>query len=103
MYTFRAEKTGYLPSTGTIVELADNEKVFDAKIPLARVANLSGTLRDESGDPIVGTIVFLLRRTVVNGRPTLVQPGATRSDDRGLYRFGNLAAGDYIICACLRD
>ena len=105
-FAFSVNKTGYVSlraNAPLAVELTDGERVSDAKTWLAKVASLTGTLRDEVGDPVVGTDVLVLRRTVTNGRQTLQAVSKTRSDDRGQYRAGSLSPGDYIVCACSRD
>jgi len=103
-YAPRATKPGYAASVGTprATALADGERILDLNIRLARLGTLSGVLRDDAGDPVVGTDVVALRRTLVNGRPTLRPSGQSTSDDRGQYRLTSLAAGDYFVCACTR-
>lgn len=106
-YTFTTQKTGYVvprAAAPASIEIGDGERVNDVKLRLAKVASISGTLRDEAGDPVVGTDVLVIRRGVTNGRPTLQPAGLrSRSDDRGAYRVGNLQPGEYIVCACSRD
>jgi hypothetical protein len=85
------------------IELADGERVTDWRVRLPKLSSLSGTLRDETGDPVVGTDVILARRSVVNGRQSWQPAGRARSDDRGMYRLGSLQAGDFVVCACSRD
>jgi len=107
--TVTADKTGYGPVGGSTelsvlqLTLADNDKMLDARIRLSKLAALSGMLRDAAGDPIVGTDVLVMSQNVVNGQLAWQPRGRARSDDRGIYRLGNLPAGDYITCACSRD
>jgi len=103
MYTTQVQKTGYAPAPFGPIALADGERVLDWRLKLAKFSSLAGALRDETGDPAVGVDVTLFRRFVVNGRQSWQQFGRTRSDDRGGYRFGQLQAGDFVICACGRD
>jgi hypothetical protein len=104
-YTLSMSRSGYSVSAGSvpaIVDLGDGERVIDLRLKLAKGASLSGSLRDEAGDPVVGTDVVILRRTINNGRQTLSAAGKSRSDDRGQYR-ASLSPGDYVVCACGRD
>lgn len=107
--TVTASKAGYGPVGGSAelsalqLALADSEKLLDARIRLSKLAALSGTLRDAMGDPVVGTDVLVISQSVVNGQTSWQVRGKTRSDDRGIYRMGNLPAGDYLACACGRD
>ncbi len=105
-YVPRVLKPGYVPvaSLSTrFTDLADGDRVTDVTIKLSKLATITGNLRDDGGDPVVGTQVLALRRTLVNGRMTLAPQGTAKSDDRGAYRIPNLRAGDYIVCACYRD
>jgi hypothetical protein len=108
-FSVTAEKTGYGPVGGSLdlsalqLVLADNQKMLDARIRLAKMAALSGTLRDVVGDPVVGTDVLIISQAVVNGQVMWQPRGKARSDDRGVYRVSNLPAGDYLACACNRD
>jgi hypothetical protein len=105
-YSLQVGKTGYVgPRAGgpVVIELADGERVTDAVARLMKVASLAGTLRDESGDPVVGADVLVMRRTVTSGRQVWQPLKASRSDDRGQYRAGTLPPGDYVVCACPRN
>jgi hypothetical protein len=104
-YTFVTQKQGFLNSVnqGVAIDLGDGERVTDVKIRLQRFASISGTLRDEAGDPVVAMDVWAFRRAFVNGRPGIQGVGTVKSDDRGAYRLGNLMPGDYFVCACVRD
>lgn len=106
-YAVQVVKPGYSAATianlSRVIELGDAERITDLKIRLMRLASLSGSVRDDGGDPVVGTNVIAFRRTLVNGRATLNPMSWRRTDDRGSYRIGNLQAGEYLVCACARD
>ncbi len=85
------------------IPLADGERVTTARMRLVKLAVLSGTVRDDAGDPATGTEVIALRRGIVNGRSELVRSGQARADDRGAYRISGLRPGEYLVCACARD
>jgi hypothetical protein len=78
--------------------LADGERVADAKIRLWRFGAVTGTVLDESGEPIVGATVRVLRKAILSGRPRLTPSATDTTDDRGMYRIGLLEPGDYIVC-----
>jgi hypothetical protein len=104
-FTLSVNRSGYSVSVGSIpalVDLAEGERAVDLRLKLAKFGSLSGTLRDEAGDPVVGAYVVILRRTIINGQQTLAASGQIRSDDRGQYR-ATLSPGDYVVCACTRD
>jgi len=102
-FTLQVTKPGYsavaLSGLSRVVDLADAERVTDVKVRLAKLAIVTGTIRDDAGDPVVGATVLAIRRALVNGRRTLSRAGTSTSDDRGAYRIPGLPAGDYLICA----
>jgi hypothetical protein len=60
---------------------------------------IEGTVRDEFGDPMMGATVEVLRPQWRDGRTTMANVWQKSTDDRGRYRFGNLAPGTYTVCA----
>lgn len=79
------------------VVLAEGGRMTDADVPLWRYSAITGTVTDERGEPVVGATVQALIRTTVAGMPKL-NPGAVdQTDDRGVYRIGMLAPGDYVV------
>jgi len=59
--------------------------------------SISGTVNDELADPAVSLQVRLLRVTTNNGQRRFTTAGSATTDDRGAYRFGQLAPGEYIV------
>src|SRR5262245_16916552 len=106
-FSLSALKPGYNAagsnSIARPIELREGERILDVKLRLARLASLSGTVRDDGGDPVVGTTVVAVRRTLVNGRMTPQPIGRATTDDRGLFRIEGLRPGEYVLCACSRD
>lgn len=86
------------------VDLTEGSKVTDFTFRLTRFNTIVGTVRDDAGDPVVGTDVMAFTRTAPQGRaPLFTQRNRARTNDRGEYRLVNLPAGQYVICACTRD
>lgn len=56
-----------------------------------------GTVVDEQGEPVRDALVQLIRDSVAGGRRGQFAAGSARTDDRGEYRLGPLAAGAYYI------
>ena len=84
--------------------LAEGARIIDVKARLRRLGSITGTLRDDSGDPVTGTEVIAYRRYIHQGRrAAFTRMARDRSDDRGGYRLRNLPVGEYFICACSRD
>ena len=61
-------------------------------------AGIEGVVRDEFGDPMVRAAVNVFRPVWTEGRTTLRSVAGKTTDDRGRYRFGNLAPGAYLVC-----
>jgi protocatechuate 3,4-dioxygenase beta subunit len=108
-YNFTAQKPGFVDGaygrlrpggSSQSVDLADGENRGDVKVRLFKFASISGIVVDESGEPIVGAQIRALRRSLTAGRRMLSAVNATaQTDDRGMYRLGNLIPGEYIIAA----
>ena len=80
---------------GAPLPLAAGERKRDIAIVLPEPAVISGTIRDEFGDPVRATV------TVFSAAPALVRgpPLRRTTDDRGRYRFGALPSGAYLVMA----
>ncbi len=94
---------GYAPVRGAAVTLAAGEVVTDVVLQIGRHGSISGTVRDDAGDPVVGVSVRTFNRRLVGFRPGLFPRGTAISDDRGQFRIADLPPGDYLACACARD
>jgi hypothetical protein len=110
-FTLVAQKTGHIRSTygasqsgraGTPIAIGDGQRVADIRLTLQRGAVLTGTIRDAEGQPMPEVYIEVLRVKSREGERELVDAswdGDRRTDDRGVYRLYDLAAGDYIIQA----
>jgi len=102
-FNIQVDQNGYIPvpsGFGRVIELADAERVIDLKVRMLKLSIMSGTVRDDVNDPVVGLDVRAFRRGLSNGRRSLNSAARTKTDDRGAYRFTGLQPGDYIVCAC---
>lgn len=104
-YQLSVERPGYsmVPASRfRFIEIAADEKLIDADVPLHRFAGITGTVTDDNGEPVPGMIVTAFRRQVVNGQAVEVGAATAFTDDRGVYRFAGLRTGEYFVCACAR-
>jgi hypothetical protein len=101
-----ASKPGYVDGhygtgagglVGGLMTLADGQWFSDAAIVMSRLASIGGTVLDEHGDPVVGAYVRALTQILVAGRPHVAAGPVTRTDDRGMYRIGELLPGTYFV------
>lgn len=79
------------------ITLIDGQRVGDAVVQLWRYAAITGSVVDESGEAVVNVRVRAFRRATVTGRRRFVASGGTMTDDRGVYRLGDLLPGEYIV------
>ena len=106
-YTVSASRVGYFdgaygvsPTAGggsRRVALADSQWFRDARIELGKPGALTGTVTDETQEPIVGARVRLYADVFVSGIRRIASTAMTTTDDRGRYRFANIRPGRYLV------
>lgn len=77
--------------------LTEGQILRDVRIRLWKLASISGSVRDDLGDPAVGLTVQAMRRVMVAGRARYLPAGNAKTDDRGVFRIGRLVPADYIV------
>ena len=92
-----------LASTGRPIKLAADQKLEKVDMVVPRGSVVTGTIRDEFGDPAFNTPVRALRVSYHNGARSLALGGNGMSDDRGVYRVAGLTPGEYLVSAVPRD
>ena len=117
-YTLVAAKPGYVRAAygakrsdrpGTPITLAEGQQLGNIALKMPKGGVITGTIRDELGQPAPGATVRVLQYRMQNGERVL-QPAALASgplgettDDRGTYRLFGLAAGEYYVSASPRS
>jgi hypothetical protein len=106
-YTIAATRIGYLPGgygrdtlpTDPLrpIPLKADEWVPNLKVSIWKPGSISGVVRDESGEPVVGVVVRVLQRVKMQGREDFVPGPGLRTDDHGAYRLSGLAPGRYVV------
>lgn len=81
------------------IDLAAGERRVDLKVPLWRHGVISGEVLDEAGEPVVGVIVRVLRRSPngAGGQPRYIPGTQTVTDDQGRYRLTALSPGQFLV------
>ena len=80
------------------VVLTAAQPAADVVIPIWKNGSISGTLFDEAGEPVVRAQLRVLKGMVVEGARKFLPTGVPAlTDDRGVYRFGSLLPGDYLV------
>jgi hypothetical protein len=113
-YNLTASRPGYLdvvygqrrPGTGrpgTPIQLADGQRLDRISLQIPRGGAISGTVRDEQGEPAFGQQVRVFKYVLRSGERALQGAGQTMTDDRGVFRVGVLSPGEYLVSAFPRD
>jgi len=106
-YTISATRFGYLAGgygrdampTDPLraIPLKQDEWIPDIKVTIWKPGSISGMVRDETGEPVVGVVVRALHKVRIYGRDDYVAGPLTRTDDRGAYRLSDLSPGRYVL------
>jgi len=85
---------------GTPIIVGARQAVKDVEIELVPGGNITGRIRDNAGQGVVGVQIQLLRPLYnLNGAKTYQPAGTARSDDRGEYRLFWITPGRYLVLA----
>jgi hypothetical protein len=107
-YTVNVSKTGFITlsygqrrplQAGTPLQLADGQQLGGIDFRLPRGSVIAGHVMDESGDPMPGISVQVMRYQYAQGNRQLVPSGAAQTDDQGAYRVWGLNPGEYYVSA----
>lgn len=107
-YTLTAAAPGYLDggyrmspgvTTAGRITLAEGQWFSEGDFSLWKPSSLSGDVRDERGEALVGIPVQLLQSVTIAGRTRWAAGPVSYTDDLGAYRFGGLHSGAYLVHA----
>ena len=108
-YTVSARKAGFVslqygqrrPSErGTPVELGDGQTIERVTIALPRGSVITGWISDDSGEPLAGAEVQVMRYQYTSSGRRMTPAGMNdRTDDTGAFRLYGLPPGDYFVSA----
>jgi protocatechuate 3,4-dioxygenase beta subunit len=103
---YKATKSGF--GEGAILSLVSGQEVTDVLFRLVRAAIITGRVVDDTGEPMTGVNVSVLR-TITEDEKEDVGPNAKKrelqsvsvgaTDDRGEYRIFGLDRGEYYVKA----
>jgi len=105
-----AQRAGYLTAAygqrsqddrGDDVAITPRDTKSGLDIALLRPSAITGTLVDEYGDPVEGTLVraFAVRSVAGQRRVAGMRPALEATDDLGHYRIPGVSPGDYLVAA----
>ena len=112
-YTITATRSGYLAweygrrapgEPGKSIQLDEGETLEKIDLAMPRAGIVSGRVIDETGEPVPGVSVWIMRHEFYRGRRKLVPvTSSARSDDTGHFRAFGLQPGAYLVVAILRE
>jgi protocatechuate 3,4-dioxygenase beta subunit len=111
-YTLSAGKAGFVSlsygqrrpfQAGTPIQLAADQDLAGLDFRLPRGSVIAGRVYDETGDPLPGTTVRVMRYEYAQGNRQLVPVGTAQTDDLGAYRVWGLNPGTYYVSATARN
>src|SRR4029077_8737127 len=88
---------------GTPLQLADGQQLGGIDFRLPRGSVIAGHVMDESGDPMPGISVQVMRYQYAQGERQLVPAGTAQTDDQGAYRVWGLNPGEYYVNALTQN
>jgi hypothetical protein len=95
-YTVSAAKQAFAPTAPVHVSIlaADKSEIAIRLIPFGRI---TGTVVDDSGDPILNASVQLFRSAIQGGRRVIQPASHAVTNDLGNYHVASLSAGRYFV------
>ena len=111
-YTLSVSKTGFVGlsygqrrplQAGTPLQLREGQQLTGIEFRLPRGSVLAGHVFDETGDPMPGAAVRVMRYQYAQGERQLVPAGTAQTDDEGAFRVWGLNPGDYYVSAVTRN
>src|SRR5882762_2947847 len=110
-YTLTVSKSGFISlsygqrrplQAGTPLQLADGQQLGGIDFRLPRGSVIAGHVMEESGDPMPGISVQVMRYQYAQGNRQLAPAGTAQTDDQGAYRVWGLNPGEYYVSALSR-
>jgi hypothetical protein len=111
-YTVNVSKTGFISlsygqrrplQAGTPLQLNDAQQLSGIDFSLPRGSVIAGHVMDESGDPMPGISVQVMRYQYAQGNRQLMPAGTAQTDDQGAFRVWGLNPGEYYVSATSRN
>jgi hypothetical protein len=107
-YSISATKFGYFDGAygrgglgasapGRRIALVEGQWFRDGKVELTPHGSISGTIVDESGEPVVDVTVRAYAEIFVSGSRHVASGVEATTDDRGRYRLPAMSPGRYLI------
>jgi Carboxypeptidase regulatory-like domain len=103
-YALAASRRGFLPSSYqehegyfTAIVAGPNLDTQNLRVELTPYGSISGTISDDSGNPVSDARVTLFRQDDSTGEAKVSEAGSATTDDAGNYEFARLQSGTYYV------
>ncbi|MBV9887622.1 MAG: carboxypeptidase regulatory-like domain-containing protein [Acidobacteria bacterium] len=108
-YVLMAGRRGYVKQVykfhegySTAIVVGPGLKTDEVRFAMTLGSSFTGQVLDERGDAVRNARVMLLREVSTGRRRRLTRAGCKYTNDLGMYRFGHLSAGVYVVAATAR-
>ena len=107
-YRLSGERVGFIRQnysargvsfSGTTITLSAGQTLDDIVFKMTPQGVITGTIRDEDGDPVPGATIQALQRRYMDGKRQLMPVTTAQSNDIGEYRLAQLKPGRYYLLA----
>lgn len=112
-YTVNVTRSGYLPmqygqryygELSKPLQVDEGRVVDKVDFALPRAGVIAGRVFDETGEPVSGVNIWVMRTEYFRGRRRAVAMGGSyRTDDIGQFRVSGVPPGEYTVMAWLPD
>ena len=86
----------------TAVVTGPNLDSANLVFPYHAAGDIDGTIIDENGEPIQNAQIYLFRHDTIDGRLQYVRAGLGTTHGSGVFHFGHLTAGSYLVAVAAR-
>jgi hypothetical protein len=107
-YTVTASRSSYVElsygqtrafEAGKPIVLGDTQTIENVDLRLPKGGAIAGTVLDDTGQPLIGATVTVLKPQFVRGIRRLISTGTARANDVGEYRVFGLSPGTFVVSA----
>jgi hypothetical protein len=107
-YRLQIAKPGYpiqsyrqvdLTGVSSAIVVRDDQDTSHLVFEAVREGAITVQVKDEDSDPVGNALVSIFQSSIVSGERRVIMRAQVRANAAGVFRFANLARGNYYVCA----